>query len=315
MRSTRLSIALLIATGLLAGCGKANHTASPLATTPGSTPTSDQALVTTAIAASPQAIEDGLADSNLDVTLDGTASGPSGVFAAIQPLNFWRRIDHVERTFDIEFSDNDANGRPTTAIVTIHKKLTGTFNILTGTPGTDVTPPAEPTVIHKPLEDHWTRRVMLKRLRVAGEDEDAEWHVVAISGVQVTSKDAVTSIKSVRIQTVDQDTTIVDPLAFRRLRQVLRVASGTQVKLTVTTGANDDVVVLYHRDQRFRFHNNGDFTYTGTWTTGLPMPGLLHVGINALSHGTLFDDQAPYDSQAWIFPYSVAPETLAEFMP
>jgi hypothetical protein len=114
---------------------------------------------------------------------------------------------------------------------------------------------------------------------------------------------------------VDQDTTIYDPLAFRRLRQVLRVAPGTQVTLTVTTEAKDDVVVLYHRDRRFRFHNNGDFTYTGVWTTGLPMPGLLHVGINALSHGTLFDDQAPYDSQAWIFPYSVAPETLAEFMP
>ena len=29
----------------------------------------------------------------------------------------------------------------------------------------------------------------------------------------------------------------------------------------------------------------------------------------------LFDDQAPYDSQAWLFPYRVIPSEVAEFMP
>jgi hypothetical protein len=39
------------------------------------------------------------------------------------------------------------------------------------------------------------------------------------------------------------------------------------------------------------------------------------VGVNALSSGTLFDDQAPYDSKAWIVPCVVNPTELAEFIP
>jgi hypothetical protein len=37
--------------------------------------------------------------------------------------------------------------------------------------------------------------------------------------------------------------------------------------------------------------------------------------VNALSNGTLFDDQAPYDSDAWIFPYAIQPCFIAEYMP
>ena len=68
------------------------------------------------------------------------------------------------------------------------------------------------------------------------------------------------------------------------------------VTLTATTEATDDVVVLLWRGLRFRFANNGDHTYTGRWKAPL-MRGVGHVGVNALSHGTLFDDLARYDSQ------------------
>ena len=43
--------------------------------------------------------------------------------------------------------------------------------------------------------------------------------------------------------------------------------------------------------------------------------GLHHIGVNALSNGTLFDDEAPYDSDAWILPHTFFPESLAEFLP
>jgi hypothetical protein len=65
---------------------------------------------------------------------------------------------------------------------------------------------------------------------------------------------------------------------------------------------------------RRRFHNNGDNTYTLTWHTS-PEDGIHHFGVNALSNGTLFDDQAPYDSDAWIFPYAIQPCFIAEYMP
>jgi hypothetical protein len=37
--------------------------------------------------------------------------------------------------------------------------------------------------------------------------------------------------------------------------------------------------------------------------------------VNALSHGTLFDDQAPYDSQAWLLPVVLAPDQVADALP
>ena len=66
---------------------------------------------------------------------------------------------------------------------------------------------------------------------------------------------------------------------------------------------------LYLRDMRFRLKNNGDDTYSGTFRTGW-LTGVRHFGVNALSHGTLFDDTAPYDSQRWVLPYVLAPERL-----
>lgn len=325
MKSTRfLGIALLLVAGLLAGCSKKSNPTSPLGIGPGAT-TSNQTQVMSTIAAVPTAIEDGLAEASDATSYDGQV----GSLAAIQPFTFWRTITHRERTFEIAFSDTDATGQPTIAVVTINKHLTGRFNILAGVPGTDGVPlDSVPEVVHKPLDDMWVRHVMLKRVTMMpgwsgsapdseGEDDhENHWRIAALSGVEVTSKDATTHIVSLRIQAADKDTTITDPLAFMKLRKVLNFPPGTQVTLTVTTMRNDDVVVMEHSFRRFRFHNNGDNTYTGVFPTGVFMAGLHHFGVNALSKGTLFDDQAPYDSVQWIFPFSLEPESLmAEFMP
>jgi hypothetical protein len=76
------------------------------------------------------------------------------------------------------------------------------------------------------------------------------------------------------------------------------------VTLTATTGSASDVVLFYGHDVRRRFTNNGDGTFTFTFTAGRFI-GLRNFGVDALSHGTLFDDTAPYDSNAWILPYVV----------
>src|SRR4029077_15393456 len=110
------------------------------------------------------------------------------------------------------------------------------------------------------------------------------------------------------------DTTIDNPLAFWYLRRFVKVNAMEEGTLTVTTDANDDVVFLMSSQGRFRFHNNGDGTYTGTWRAPW-FAGIRHVGVNALSHGTLYDDSAPYDSQAWILPYVVRGFDCAEFLP
>ena len=95
---------------------------------------------------------------------------------------------------------------------------------------------------------------------------------------------------------------------------MLHFPADAPVRLTVTTERNNDVVVLYRGAGRLRFHNNGDNTYSGGFQAGW-VRGTHHFGVNALSHGTLFDDALPYDSEAWALPYVVAPTILAEYLP
>jgi hypothetical protein len=135
------------------------------------------------------------------------------------------------------------------------------------------------------------------------------WRVVATSGIEITSRDAETRIVSLRVQSGALDTTLTDPLAFHRLRRVIRFEPGAEVTLTATTRNADDVVLLYLRDRRGRFHNNGDGTHTAVFRAPDHL-GLRHLGVNALSRGTLFDADARYDSHAWIEPYVVHPLVL-----
>jgi len=62
--------------------------------------------------------------------------------------------------------------------------------------------------------------------------------------------------------------------------------------------------VLMHRERKFKLDNNGDNSYSGLWKVPARQ-GFHHVGFNALSNGTLFDDQAAYSSSGWILNYIV----------
>jgi hypothetical protein len=312
----RLSLALLLVGGLAAGCGR--NAGDPLAPTSGSTgAANDPAEVSQAMALAPELIDDGQYESADQTGIDA----PAGATAAIRPLYFFRNITSVERQFEFAFADSDSTGRPTTAFVTVHKFLRGTFNVATG-PRVEagVRDTSRIQIIRKPLADHWVRRLLLKRVPpppttlATAERERPRWHVAASSGVDVTSRGATTKVRRLEIKTASRDTVIEDPLALFRLRRVMKFDPAEEVTLTVTTGRSDDVVVLVRAGLRARFRNNGDNTYTLAWHAPA-QAGLFHVGVNGLSNGTLFDDQAPYDSEAWIVPCVVAPTELAEFIP
>lgn len=286
---------------LLAGCGK---NAQVLAPSPEPS-TTDQSSASEEVERHPEMVEESL-------YLSSAQTDASAGTAAINPLFFWRQILRVERSFEFAFADTDSTGRPTTAVVTVHKRLAGWFNVVAGDDATEGSP-TEGHVVKKALRDHWMRRVLLKRIDTASEERRG-WRIAAVSGVKVTSRSAITRLESLRVQSGDLDTTMTDPLAFWRLRRLLRFQPEAEVTLTATTAAENDVVVLYAGDRRRRFHSNGDGTYTATWKARA-LAGVHHLGVNALSHGTLFDDQAPYDSQAWILPYVVAPTELADLAP
>lgn len=286
-------IGLALLAALAAGCGRTSATQPESSAV---TPTAqDVSQVNDALASSTPYVEEGEYESNDPSELE---PGP-GLSAQPRRL-WWRTIRSVTRRFDTQFADPDSSGRPTTAFVTVHKRLLGTFNVLMGDSAS-----APDSLVRKPLDDRWERRLVFRRI-LADSAGRARWRLAGTSGVEVRSAGAVTRIQSVRLQAAALDTTITDPLQLHRLRRVFYIPVNTPVTVTVTTAAPDDVVLLYRWQHRFRFHNDGNGTYTYQWTTGTD-PGLRHFGVNALSNGTLFDAAAPYDSHAWIFPFVVNP--------
>lgn len=302
----KLLVFASIAAIFVFGCSNDN----PVSPKGGSAPP-DQSQIVTTVGAESQLIDDDLVESSDPTALAPTLPGAQTSGAtAIEPRRFWRTITSASRSFEFAFSDTDSTGRPTTAVVTIHRHFLGTFNVVPA--GADSTPDYN-NIIHKPLDDQWVRKVRFRRTRDWDDDRDI-WRIAAVTGVDVTSKNATTQIQSLRLQSTALDTTITDPLAFFKLRNVLRFAAGDSVTITATTGRNDDVALLYARDRRIRMKNNGDNTYTTVLHIGY-LDGWRHFAVNALSHGTLYDDTLPYDSKAWIFPYAVSSMVAVDYIP
>lgn len=330
MRATlRAPLLLLLAAAALSGCARNNTLTAPIA----SGTSGLQAQVATEMTQLPGVIDDG-------VSLDGgtfTATTGAGL-SVIQPRAFWREFTADKPTFEFAYSDTDSTGVPTRALVTIRTHLQGTLHIRATVPSGDSTgstpgmiaaiggslASTTDSTVHtfdKPLDETRVRLVALRRAPLPHDvPRDADcphadstrvrWRVAAVSGVQVTSKDNTTQVLSVRIQSGALDTTITDPLAFIRLRGLLRLAPRGPVTLTVTTNHTDDVVLFHHNLRRGRLTANGDGTYTGQFGCRDLSRGLWHFGVDAISHATLYDDTAAYDSQRWVFPYVVTPNRM-----
>jgi len=304
--SFRSAPLLLLLLGIvLAGCGKSGDSVAPVS----SVTDADHAAVQRQLALHPELVDDnGLSTESSQVS---TGASPARLASTDErlPLFFWRNIRSVDTQFEITFADTDSTGRATTAHVTVIRHLKGTFNVAMGDSASG------DTIIRKPLADRSVRHLLLKRVLRPSEDRERceGWRIAASSGLDVRSSNATTNITAIRVQSGALDTTITNPLALFRLRNILRLPAGSTVTLTATTGANDDVVILYTSFLRLRFHANGDGTYTGTWDAQL-FDGFRHFRVNALSHGTLFDPAAPYDSEAWSLPYRVSPADPGDYI-
>jgi hypothetical protein len=100
------------------------------------------------------------------------------------------------------------------------------------------------------------------------------------------------------------DTTITDPTQWITLPTVLSFGPSDSVTVTVTTSRTDDAVYIHRWDWRHRLHNNLDYTYSFSWVTS-SWGGWRWFGIQAMTHGSIYDDTAPFDMQAWHEPFRV----------
>jgi hypothetical protein len=321
MRPTTALLAMFAGTLLLAGCGHSptsnNSTQDPAAqyaAEPGVE--SSTALLPDEFEAT--TYDDG-ATAKLDITDPTFGAGVStGINAEIDPAGWFRLIRRHERRFVIEFQNPDTN--TIEAHVRVIDRLVGTFNVVTRR-DTIEGGNTERRWIAKPLADRSVRKAVFVRHRVAEDDaEDREdsfrdgwsaWRLVALSGAEISSDDGTRTIQSVRVQSGDVDVTVTDPLALVRRAELARIAPGAAVHVTATSGDASDVLVLYVRWGRMRMRAGAT---PGQFEARFLAPaegGLLQFAVNALSHGTIFDDALPYDSKAWALPFVVAAPVAA----
>lgn len=291
----RLAPVLAFTLGL-AGCGGSSPT------TPAGSSGGDQATITSVLVSNPTFLDDGL--MNADVPTQASRARPAGGDAAIAPLTFWRSVTGSELDLAFTFSDSNAAGRPQQADVVFTRHFTGTFHVLPGTGEPGI--PDTGNVVQKPLADTWVRHLRLRRLPV-GDGGQTAWHLVEASLAEVTSSQATSNITSLRVQGPEVDTTLTDPSALWTLPRVRSFAPGAIVTVTATTAHADDVVLAYWHERRALFQNKGDGTHTFDLHIGSDDSGWRWFGVNSLTRGTLHDDEAPYDSKAWIFGCWVGP--------
>jgi len=328
MKHVTASLVSLAGLLVLAGCGQ-SPTANSTTTDPAAIYAS-AAGVQSQTQAMPDEFETTTYDDGMAAKGDMTdpmfaaMTGGAQTEATIDPAFWFRLISSHERHFDVQFEQPDT--MTVLARVHITDRLLGTFNVVTR-PDTIEGQITERSWIKKPLADTAVRNAVFVRHRTndddaAGEAEDREdgfhdgwspWRLRQTSGTEITSDGGTRAILSVRIQAGDVDLTVTDPLALVRRADLARIAPGTPVEVTATTGDATDAVVLYARWGRMRMRPGAA---PGEFVGRFLAPshdGLRHIAVNALAHDTVFTDNGPYDSKAWGIPFVVGvPDVAAQ---
>jgi len=249
------------------------------------------------------------------------------VGAEVTPLRWGRFVTSVTRTVSdpVEYEEG-------MAVVLIDRTIIGVLRIkaVTGT-GDTVT-------ITKNFQDKSAKKVIFKRVARDTKKFWLNWMPVATSLV-VGGTNPAPAGKEIRVTQVelsagDFHEVVTDPLAtllrYRWLKMftggkadVPTWALGTQITVKVTVESEsdeEDLVALRHgfgrgaghfkRTRMTKISESGPVSgfYTRVYEAQVTMrlhPGAFHVGVDAITSETLFDDVAPYSASWWGIPYRV----------
>lgn len=272
-----------------------------------------------------------------DITLnDGEQPEPLDDFSLgkesltpIRPLRWGRFIRSVNRTVTVDSITVDS-----LAYITVTKTLQGTF-IIAATYSDSSTVPD--TVIRKPFTSVAKKRFIFKRV---GADRiiHRNWKPVAVSlnegGTVSSSNIDIASLKLLFERNGQADSIVVtDPLStFLRFRQIREVGgheipdlvASRPVVLSVTLTSNDtapDHVIVRYGYSLDRMHRRrirlqmvsesfdpGTQLYTRVFARRFEMHfkrGVFSATVDAMTHGTLFEDDDPVATSFWGIPYMV----------
>jgi hypothetical protein len=204
------------------------------------------------------------------------------------------------------------------AFVSWTGEFTGTFHLF----ASDTFPPDTIIDYPKDFQDYGTRYAIFKRLYLPEEDPERRrgWRLSLVSGAEIISDGNTVQIDSVRLNcTSYDDTLLTDPLAMFGRDDIVSLVPEERCSLTVYTNSEDvdhDYVFLHswRRDiehHRHRFTHIGNGVFTGVWFAPINSASTVniihHCAFDMIDKQTLDDDTEPYDSNAWLFPYTVAP--------
>ncbi len=255
--------------------------------------------ITVAGNADEEAIQDLLSELPDWFSIDGHLGDESEDLAkdAVSPIFWWREVNRpIHRIVTIDVVGDSA-------FATIEADIHGWFNIVI-----DVDPDS---LVHKDLDDRSIRYAVFKKDTASTHHRG--WKLVSVSGAEIVSETNTVRIDSVRIEVLDigWDTLVVDPLEIFAREEVLTLPPGVQVEVTAYTNDSTACVFLHTfralRPHRWRFLREGNGVYHGFWFTPRRL-GIHHAAVDIIHHETIFDDEYPYDSNAWLLPYRVSSE-------
>jgi hypothetical protein len=235
----------------------------------------------------------------------------------ITPLRFGRKGQFRLENISIEYPE------PNLAVATIMHSFNGSCYIL-AEDTTDTNTVGK--LYRKGMENKITRRVVLRKQQQAG-NRHRNWRMRRISGSLTESRQTTLDFEWIKIQTADgQEWIFEDPLdIIADLDSIPTFSHRDSVKIFVKINNSspysempgEEVMLRYRNDRgmhraRKEFNdeglypdeNAGDGIYSGWWLVG-DRRGVFHVFVDAIDNGTLYDDQLPYNSKVWGFPYIV----------
>jgi hypothetical protein len=323
-----LSVVALTVALILAGCTKEDSIVDPLNQPPAGV-TNEQAAIEY------YALADEFS-SNTELTMEDGEMYPAEygavgkISAEITPLRFGRFIRSVTRKVEVTMEPGDS-----VAIALVTKDVTGVFKIR-GINGDDDT-----VTVGKEFHDRAMKRVVFKRV---ARDTRRWWRNWIPVGTSLVEGGTVEPNNTIGVQMVElflpngDTVAVTDPLSFfMRYRwerlfglgdsaghdrpPVPELADGEQLTMRVTVlsaSADTDLVALrfgcdrfHKRRLRMRLvseEDNGDGTWTRSYERMWSVPperGFFHVAVDAMTHGTIFDDAEPYSVSWWGVPYRV----------
>ncbi|MEE9288654.1 MAG: hypothetical protein V3U69_03585 [Bacteroidota bacterium] len=236
----------------------------------------------------------------------------------IFPLRFGRLIESINRNVEFERFDD------TLVVATVTMTITGQFLIAAAYSDTSAVPD---TLIEKPFTSTALRKIKFFRIGRFREHH-RNWVFKAISLVEGGTDSDEIQIKELKLEFPSGNSIVVtSPTDFFLYFDlpffpipIFRPDSEVRLRVTLTSDSPEtDMVVLRYgagrtglRRHRIRLKlvsetqvgDSYERVYELTWNIHFHL-GKFNAHVDAVTHGTLFDDTAPVSTSFWGVPYIV----------